>query len=91
MSSISTPVNTLNQQKTALFVGDLSIFCSESDLSNAFSLYGTILDTKIMRCEETKKNLCYGFVKFNSTPIAAKAMQEMNGKLLCGRPLRSVC
>ena len=48
----------------------------------------TVLEAKVMRCEETNKNLCYGFIKFAASSAAIKAMQEMNGKLLCGRPLR---
>ena len=81
-------LSTSASQKCSLFVGDLSIFCTEKDLVNTFSTFGSIVDVKVMRCEETHKNLCYGFVKFSATNVAIKAMQEMNGKLLHGRPLR---
>jgi RNA recognition motif-containing protein len=77
-------------QKTTLFVGDLSIFCTENDLIEAFTPFGTVVEVKIMRCEETNKNLCYGFVKFANAASSIQAMQEMNGRLLSGRPLRFV-
>ena len=73
-----------------LFVGDLSIFCTEDDLRELFEQYGELAEVKIIRCEETKKNLSYGFVKFVDTEAAAKANEELNGTLLCGRPLRFV-
>lgn len=77
-----------NASKSSLFVGDLSIFCDELDLKQAYEPYGEILEAKIMRCEETNKNLCYGFVKFSNSSSAIAAMKELNGKLLCGRPMR---
>lgn len=72
----------------SLFVGDLSIFCTEDLLRGAFEPHGTIVDVKIIHCENTNKNLCYGFVKFASQTEGAKAMAVLNGMLLCGRPLR---
>jgi RNA recognition motif-containing protein len=73
---------------TTVFVGDLSIFVSESDLLAAFQAFGTIFDVKVMRCEETRKNLSYGFVKFADALSAAAAMEALHGQLLCGRPMR---
>jgi len=71
-----------------LFVGDLSIFCTEEDLREAFEEYGELSEVKIIRCEETKKNLSYGFVKYVETEAAVRAIEELNGSMLCGRPLR---
>lgn len=74
--------------KSSLFIGDLAIFCSERDIEEAFAPYGEIQEIKIMRSEETSRNLSYGFIKF-STPQSAKiAMNQLNGVILCGRPLR---
>lgn len=71
-----------------LFVGDLSIFCTEADLRELFETFGELSEVKIIRCEETKKNLSYGFVKYEDTEAAVKAIDELNGFMLCGRPLR---
>jgi len=77
-----------NTTASTLFVGDLSIFVTEKDLIHAFSCYGDIDEIKIMRCNETKKNLSYGFVKFISADAAFKAQEELNGSILQGRPMR---
>lgn len=80
----------MNSTQYTLFVGDLSIFCTEEDLKELFEQYGELAEVKIIRCEETKKNLSYGFVKYVETDAAVKANEELNGTMLCGRPLRFV-
>jgi len=77
-----------NNGKSSLFIGDLAIFCSEREIEDAFSPYGEIQEIKIMRSEETSRNLSYGFIKFSSALAAKRAMTELNGVILCGRPLR---
>eukprot|EP01031_Cornospumella_fuschlensis_P037279 gene37279-45263_t len=53
-----------NPSRSTLFIGDLSIFCEDADIHRAFSPYGQIVEIKIMRSEETNRNLSYGFIKF---------------------------
>lgn len=79
-----------NPQHGSLFVGDLSIFCTEADMQEAFQPHGEIVEVKVMRCDETHKNLCYGFVKFSNQEDAQRAMDALNSSLLCGRPMRYV-
>jgi len=74
--------------KNSLFVGDLAIYCSELDLERVFAPYGNITEVKIMRSEETSRNLSYGFVKFSTMESAQNAMVSLDGVLLCGRPMR---
>ena len=80
--------NSAPSGQYTLFVGDLSIFCTEEHLREAFEDYGELLEVKIIRCEETKKNLSYGFVKYAETESAVKAIAELDGAMVCGRPLR---
>ncbi|RYH13898.1 RNA-binding protein [archaeon] len=75
-------------ETNCLFVGDLSIFTSEEMLSKVFAAYGVIDHVKVIRCEATHKNLSYGFVRFEDVASAAKAKQEQDGQILCGRPMR---
>eukprot|EP01031_Cornospumella_fuschlensis_P026199 gene26199-31638_t len=82
MASAST------NNKNTLFLGDLSTFCSERDIHQVFSPYGEILEIKIMRSEETYRNLSYGFIKFANANSAKKALNGLNGVLFCGRHLR---
>lgn len=74
--------------KTSLFLGDLAIFCTEEEISRAFESFGKIEEVKIMRSEETSRNLSYGFIRFATTEDATRALNEMNGFVLCGRPMR---
>lgn len=71
-----------------LFLGDISLFCTEEDLTNAFAVFGDLVDVRIKKNKATKKNLSYGFVEYASEASAMAAIQNMNGKLVCGRILK---
>lgn len=74
----------------SLFVGDLSIYCTKDDLEKVFSTFGPITDVRIKQDEKTGKNLSYGFVDFANVSSALNVLKNMNGFVLCGRPLRLV-
>lgn len=78
----------MSLNKCTLFLGDLSAFVSEQDIHNVFSAYGEIVEIKIMRSEETMRNLSYGFIKFAHANSAKRAMNGLDGVLFCGRHLR---
>jgi RNA recognition motif-containing protein len=71
-----------------LFLGDLSCFCSEQEILEVFSPFGTVLDIRIIRNRETNRSLSYGFIDFATASAATSAMKELNGKLVCGRAIR---
>lgn len=62
--------------------------CDEADLEQAFSPYGIILEIRVKRSKETAKTLSYGFLEFASASSAVNAMNDMDGVVLKGRPLR---
>jgi RNA recognition motif-containing protein len=74
--------------RTTIFVGNLSVFCTEQDLEQVFSRYGTILEIRMAKSEDRSKHLSYGFIKFASVASAQLAMIELDGRILCGRPLK---
>lgn len=80
--------NTSHQSKSSLFIGDLAIFCTEEDIRRMFSPFGEISEVKIIKSEETSRNLSYGFITFVTVEAAAEALSRLNGQLLCGRPMR---
>jgi RNA recognition motif-containing protein len=80
----------MNHNNFCLFLGDLSLFCTEKDILAAFSPYGRVTNVRIKRSNENKKHLLYGFVEFASAAEAVQAMQSMNGSLFLGRTLRFV-
>ncbi|XP_057972139.1 small RNA-binding protein 11, chloroplastic isoform X1 [Malania oleifera] len=68
-----------------LFVGGLSFYTSEKELSEAFSQYGQVVDAKIVMDRVSDRSKGFGFVTFASEDEAHKAISEMNGKQLNGR------
>ena len=72
----------------SLFIGDLSKFCSESNLESLFAPFGQIVDVKIKRNNATGKTLSYGFVSFANDECAVAAMEQLNGYSFYGRNLR---
>jgi hypothetical protein len=77
-------------RNNTLFLGDLSILCNEQEIIDAFICFGEIVEVKIKKSEEFRKNLSYGFIKFTTSQAAEKALIDMNGKVLRGRPLRLI-
>lgn len=72
-----------------IFVGDLSIHCTEDDICRLFSPFGKIESISLKRVQEGKNSfLFYGFIKYEQRSCGETAIAAMNGKLLLGRPLR---
>ena len=80
--------STSQMSKATVFIGDLSRFCSDEDISSLFHRFGKVLETKIMRNPVTGISLGYGFLIMSSTESAFLAMQYLHGVQLRGRPLR---
>lgn len=75
---------------STLFLGDLSVFCTEKDIRKLFRTYGTIEAIRIKRGSSGKANLSYGFIKFAERQSAEQACHELNGVMFLGRGLRYV-
>ncbi len=73
---------------STLFIGDLAVYCTRDNLETAFSAFGAIKSIRIKKDEKSGKCLAYGFIEFEHVGSAVNALQQMNGYVLCGRPLR---
>ena len=71
-------------QQNKLYVGNLPFSFSETDLSEAFSQYGSIDEVRLITDRETGRSRGFGFVTFADQSAAESALQ-MNGKELGGR------
>lgn len=71
-----------------IFVGNLSYFCTSSELVDFFTPLGSVQGVNVRR---SKKNvpLHYGFVEMTSA-MAKFACEKMNGKDFMGRKIRYV-
>jgi heterogeneous nuclear ribonucleoprotein R len=83
----NAPVIANPPEERTLFLGDLSVYCTEEDLGNFFRPFGTIEKIR-MKHATNNKNLSYGFITFSTREAAERVIQQMNGKVFLGRTLR---
>jgi polyadenylate-binding protein len=69
-----------------LYVKNLSDQIDDTRLKEEFSKFGNIQSAKVMP-DQHNKSKGFGFVCFSSQEEATKAMTEMNGRMLDGKPL----
>ncbi|RIA83287.1 hypothetical protein C1645_861108 [Glomus cerebriforme] len=65
-----------------LFIKNLDINISSSDLFNYFRQYGHIISARVMRDPETFNSKGFGFVSYTTAEEAEKAKNSMHGKTL---------
>ncbi|MEZ4294968.1 MAG: RNA-binding protein [Polyangiaceae bacterium] len=71
-----------------LYVGNLSFQTKADTIRSAFSALGEVTDVHVVTDRETGQPRGFAFVTMGSAQEAAKAISEMNGTVLDGRPLR---
>jgi cold-inducible RNA-binding protein len=70
-----------------LFVGNLDFNTMEQQLHEAFADFGTVVFATIITDRATGRSRGFGFVEYDSTNDALKAIDSMNGATLQGRTL----
>ncbi len=71
-----------------LFVGGLSWDTNDSSLAAAFSAHGTVTEAKVISDRDTGRSRGFGFVTYETSADAQRAIQEMDGTELDGRAIR---
>jgi cold-inducible RNA-binding protein len=71
-----------------LYVGNLSFNATNDTVRAAFAPFGEITDVHVVSDRETGQSRGFGFVTLGSGDAAKKAIADMNGALLDGRPLK---
>ena len=71
-----------------LYVGNLSFHTTEDALMRAFSQVGEVTEAKLVIDRETGRSRGFGFVAMATDADAQKAIAELDGADLDGRPLR---
>jgi RNA recognition motif-containing protein len=72
---------------TKIYVGNLPFSASESEIRELFGQHGTVESVKLITDRVTGQPRGFGFVEMPSGD-ASRAIQNLNGKILGGRPLR---
>ncbi|MFA5926648.1 MAG: RNA-binding protein [Patescibacteria group bacterium] len=71
-----------------LFIGSLAWAATNEDLQEAFAPFGEIVEAVVIRYPDTGRSKGYGFVRYTNVDDAAKALAEMDGKEIAGRPIK---
>jgi RNA recognition motif-containing protein len=71
-----------------IYVGNLSYGMSEDELRDAFGAFGEVSSVKILMDRETGRSRGFGFVEMPNKGDGEKAIAQLNGKEVGGRPLR---
>lgn len=88
---IKTRLEALNQERVSkyqgmnLYVKNIADTVTDEQFREAFAPFGTITSARIMRDGEVSKG--FGFICYSAAEEAARAVAEMNGKVLAGKPL----
>jgi RNA recognition motif-containing protein len=72
---------------TKLFVGSLAWATNDDSLKDFFSAVGNVVSANVIVDRETNRSKGFGFVEMSSDEEAKKAVDELNGKELDGRPI----
>ena len=72
---------------TSIYVGNLPFSASEEEVRSKFEPFGTVHSVKLISDRDTGRPRGFGFVEMDQG-AAQKAIQELNGKDMGGRPLR---
>ena len=73
--------------KNKMYVGNLSFQTSDTQLTDAFSAYGTVLEVNLITDRETGRARGFGFVTMSSDEEAQAAVEGMDGQELDGRQI----
>lgn len=84
----SSPRRERSSDGTNLYVSNLSYQTEENDLESKFQQFGTIKSIKIIKDSNTRKSRGFGFVTFEETRDAEKAIEKLNSTEIDGREIR---
>ncbi|XP_006913668.1 probable RNA-binding protein 23 isoform X1 [Pteropus alecto] len=71
-----------------LYVGSLHFNITEDMLRGIFEPFGKIDNIVLMKDSDTGRSKGYGFITFSESECARRALEQLNGFELAGRPMR---
>jgi RNA recognition motif-containing protein len=72
---------------TKIYVGNLPFSATENEVRELFAQHGTVESVSLITDRDTGRPRGFGFVQMSQAD-ASRAIQNLNGKDLGGRPLR---
>lgn len=71
-----------------IYVGNLSYDATEQDVRQAFENFGTVGEVILIEDRFSGRPKGFGFVEMPEEAEANRAIEEMNGQEILGRPVR---
>ena len=71
-----------------IYVGNLPWSVRDQELADDFGTYGNVEKASVITYRDSGRSKGFGFVTMNNDDEANKAIAEMNGHEMEGRPLR---
>jgi RNA recognition motif-containing protein len=71
-----------------IYVSNLSFDLLDGDLKDYFTPYGEVSSAKIIMDKLTERSRGFGFVEMADDTAARKAITELNGSMVNGRPIK---
>ncbi len=71
-----------------IFVSNFGFSVQDDDLKSYFAEYGEVSSAKVIIDREANRSKGFGFVEMPDDAAAAKAIAELNGAMVDGRPIR---
>ncbi|KAL9367413.1 hypothetical protein Peur_038612 [Populus x canadensis] len=86
--SVNAGANNPNFVTTSLYVGDLEISVTDSQLYDLFNQVGQVVSVRVCRDLTSRRSLGYGYVNYSNPQDAARALEMLNFTPLNGSPIR---
>ncbi|XP_050049560.1 RNA-binding protein 39 isoform X2 [Dermacentor andersoni] len=87
-STSSSTLQRGNVGPMRLYVGSLHFNITEDMLKGIFEPFGKIDKIELIKDMETNRSKGYGFITFHDSEDAKKALEQLNGFELAGRPMK---
>lgn len=71
-----------------IYVANLSFDLQDGDLKDLFTPYGEVSSAKIIMDKMTERSRGFGFVEMTDDAAAQKAIAELDGSQIGGRPIK---
>ncbi|KAJ3054309.1 hypothetical protein HK097_002134 [Rhizophlyctis rosea] len=85
---VISPQKLQEHDSTQIFVGNLAWSTNDDSLHAAFSTYGQVTNSIVLKDQETQRSRGFGFVTYDRQEDAQAAIEAMDGQQLDGRQIR---
>ena len=71
-----------------IYVSNLGLNVRDADLGGLFKDFGTVSSAKVITDKLSNQSRGFGFVEISDDNAAQKAIKELNGVMVDGRPIK---